>query len=124
MASKYPVGFCRSAVARSARLRSAALLATTILVAPSLAAAANNVTGGWSSLAQWPLIPIHAVLLGDGRVMTYGTTETGVQTGHLNYEIWDPSMGLTTAAHFKLPNTVGTDLFCNAQLVLPGSGEV
>jgi hypothetical protein len=124
MASKYPVGFCWSAVARGARLRSAALLATTILVAPSLAAAADNVTGGWSSLAKWPLIPIHAVLLSDGRVMTYGTTETGVQTGHTIYDIWDPRMGLKTAAHFTLPNMVGTDLFCNAQLVLPESGEV
>src|SRR6478735_4009642 len=94
----------------------ASIFATVILVTPTLAFADNTI-GGWSSLAKWPLIPIHAVLLGDGRVMTYGSSTTGVQTGHLTYDIWDPRMGLKTAAHFTLPNTVGTDLFCDAQLV-------
>jgi hypothetical protein len=103
------------------QLASAALGVT--LLAPGLATADNGV-GGWSSLAKWPVIAIHAALLGDGRVVTYGSSVTGQQTGHLTYDIWDPRAGLGTAAHLTLPNTVGTDLFCNAQLVLPTSGEL
>src|SRR5690606_4915917 len=29
--------------------------------------------GAWSSLVDWPLLAIHAALLPDGRVLTYGT---------------------------------------------------
>ena len=98
------------------------------LVAGALAipgpAAADNGIGGWSTLAGWPLIPIHAVLLGDGRVMTYGTNASGQAAGNFIYDVWDPRLGRGSASHLTLPNTVGTNLFCNAQLVLPGSGQV
>src|SRR3954447_2654517 len=80
--------------------------------------------GAWSGLAQWPLIPIHAVLLGDGRVLTYGTNADGQQTGHLIYDVWDPGAGLGDGSHLTLPNTTSTDLFCSAQIVLPQSGDV
>ena len=46
-------------------------------------------TGRWSALAAWPLIPIHAVLLGDGRVLTYGTDGNGKQTGYFIYDVWN-----------------------------------
>ena len=39
---------------------------------------------------RWPLIPIHAVLLGDGRVLTYGTDGSGKQTGYFIYDVWSP----------------------------------
>jgi hypothetical protein len=35
---------------------------------------ANNVVGAWDpQLYSWPLIPMHAVLTPDMRIMTYGT---------------------------------------------------
>lgn len=88
-------------------------------------AAGNDRSGVWSSglgksLLQWPLIPIHAVLLGDGRVLTYGTKGNGQQTGYFIYDVWDPN----TNYHMTLPNTVMTDIFCSAQIVLPQSGNV
>jgi Domain of unknown function (DUF1929) len=75
-------------------------------------------------LANWPLMPIHAVVLPDGRVLTYGSSATGQQTGFFNYDVWTPSEGLANG-HLTLPNGTGTDTFCNAQLLLPqGTGEV
>jgi len=53
------------------------------------ATAGNNKTGGWLAVQDWPLIPIHAVLLHDGRVLTYGTTAGGQQTGKFDYDVWD-----------------------------------
>jgi hypothetical protein len=36
-------------------------------------AAANNVTGAWSAVFNWPIIAVHTVLTPDSRVMSYGT---------------------------------------------------
>ena len=100
------------------------------------ATAGSNKTGGWSALAAWPLIPLHAVLLGDGRVLTYGTDGSGKQTGYFIYDIWNPGYNaadpgsspqepnLSSGSHLTLPNGTGTDVFCSAQLVLPQSGNV
>ncbi len=60
----------------------------------------------------------------DGRVLTYGTTETGQQTGSTVYDIWDPSAGFGSTAHATMPNTTGTDLFCSSQIMLPDTGNV
>ena len=91
---------------------SAALLATT---APALA---NNTVGAWSTVHGWPLIAVHAVLMPDGRVLTYGTTAGGQQTAYFIYDVWDPTEGLD-AGHLTLPNATETDIFCSSQVVLP-----
>jgi hypothetical protein len=93
------------------------------------AAAGSSRLGAWSSglgggLAQWPLIPIHAVLLGDGRLLTYGTNGSGQQTGYFIYDVWDPRAGLGSNSHMTLPNNTQTDIFCSAQIVLPQNGNV
>lgn len=86
----------------------------------SKAAAAD---GAWSAVASWPFIPIHAAVLPDGRVLTYGSTPSGEQGGHLQYDIWDPAAGLGAASHLTLPNTTSVDTFCSAGLVMPQSGN-
>src|SRR3954451_19271919 len=95
------------------------------------AAAGSDKLGAWSSglgvplsQSRWPLIPIHAVLLPDGRVLTYGTDGSGKQTGYFIYDVWDPRAGLGSDAHLTLPNSTQTDVFCDAQIVLPQSGKV
>ena len=81
-----------------------------------------SVKGMWSPVTNWPLIAVHAVLMPDGRVMSYGTTGAGQQTGYFIYDVWDPEGGLD-AGHTTLPNGTSTDIFCSSQLVLPdGSG--
>ncbi len=78
--------------------------------------------GMWSEVLDWPLIPLHAVVLPDGRLLTYGTDSNGTQTGNFIYDVWDPEQGLT-AGHLTLPNNTGTDIFCSSQVLLPnGSG--
>ncbi|WP_082755097.1 galactose oxidase early set domain-containing protein [Variovorax sp. PAMC 28711] len=76
--------------------------------------------GSWSAPIAWPIIAIHAVLAPNGKVMTYGTNQAGAQTAQLVYDVWDP----VTKIHTLLPNTTGSDIFCNSQLVLPVSGQV
>ncbi len=85
---------------------------------------ADNVRGAWSPVVSWPLIGVHAVLMPDGRVLTYGSRTSGQQTGYFDYDVWDPSAGLTGAGHLTLPNMTATDIFCGSQLVLPQSGNV
>ncbi len=86
-------------------------------------ASANNVEGAWSPVKPWPVIAVHAVLMPDGRILTYGTKTSGQQTAIDTYDVWDPSAGLD-AGHSTLPNITGTDLFCSSQLVLPAGGQV
>jgi hypothetical protein len=89
------------------------------------AGAAKNVTGDWLSPQDdnWPLIPIHAALTPDGRVLSYGTKGDGQQTGYFIYDVWDPGAGLSHA-HATLDNLTQTDLFCSSQVILPQNGRV
>ncbi len=82
---------------------------------------ADNGVGGWQSGSgnNWPLIPIHATLTPDGRVVTYGNKGGG----SLIYDVWDPASGFA-GGHITLPNQTQTDIFCGAQVVLPQSGSI
>lgn len=91
---------------------------------PAQAAWDSYLKGSFGPVVNWPLIPIHVVLLPDGRVLAYGTDARGYQTGQFNYDVWDPAKGTGADAHLTLPNTTGTDTFCSGQIVLPSSGAV
>jgi len=80
-----------------------------------LPVAANNTQGAWSPVAPWPMIGIHAVLMPDGRVLTFGNQG--------RYDVWEPPAGLN-AGHVTLQNSTGASLFCSSQLVLPGGAGV
>jgi YVTN family beta-propeller protein len=125
-----PISPCGSKAARlvrsSSRFVSLAAFAAAALASLGFAgrAQANNVTGAWDpTVYSWPLIPVHAVVLPDMRIMTYGTDGTGRQTGYFVYDVWDINAGLN-GGHLTLPNTTGTDIFCGSQLVLPDAGAV
>jgi hypothetical protein len=76
-------------------------------------------------VVNWPLLSIHAALLPDGRVMTYGTNQSRAGGNRFMYDVFDPALGTgSTDAHLTLENTTGTFLFCSAQVLLPGSGEL
>ena len=46
-----------------------------------------NVTGVFGAVVNWPIIPIHAVLLPGGSVMSYGTDASGDQGAELIYDV-------------------------------------
>jgi YVTN family beta-propeller protein len=78
--------------------------------------------GMFSPLYNWPLISIHAALLPDGRVMTYGTKADGQQTGFFIYDVWDSTQS-PGAGHQTLPNNTAVDLFCSSQVLVPLNGN-
>ncbi|MGB1310162.1 MAG: Ig-like domain-containing protein [Leucothrix sp.] len=86
--------------------------------------AAPQTEGRWSSVVDWPIIAIHAVLTPQGHVMNFGTDKNGLQGAQFFYDVWDPDKGSGANSHNTLPNTLGVDSFCSAAVVLPESGEV
>ncbi|MDX2004628.1 MAG: PA14 domain-containing protein, partial [Meiothermus sp.] len=74
--------------------------------------------GFFGSLFNWPVIPIHAALLPDGRVFSYGTRTTGQQGASVDYTVWNPSRGTGPNSHIRYSNATGTDIFCSSQLLL------
>ena len=84
--------------------------------------AAAHLTGAWSEVVDWNVMAIHAALLPDGNVLTYGTDASGVGPA-FNYDIWDPSKGLA-AGHTLLDVTTETDIFCTAQAIVPGTTQM
>jgi hypothetical protein len=82
-----------------------------------------KVAGVFGPAVTWPINPIHMVLLPDGRVMNYGTNQSGQQTALHYYDVWDPTLGTDISAHRVLPNTTNDDIFCSAQSVMT-SGDV
>lgn len=79
--------------------------------------------GRWSPVADWPLVAIHAALMPNGSVVTYGTDQGGRQTGQFVYDVWDAE-GSAATGHSTLANRTGTDLFCNIQIISPDTGKL
>ncbi len=70
--------------------------------------------GFFGPVFPWPIIPIHVALLPDGRVLSFGTNQTGAQGAQLIYDVWDPKIADIYTSHQTLNNTTLTDIFCGA----------
>ena len=131
MCTTAPVGHgaCGSSPRARTTLRDCARLTALLLASlqfiSSDSAVSDYVDGTWTSPQQddWPLVPVHATLTPDGRVLTFGSNSGGQATGFFIYDVWDPAGGLD-AGHVTLPNTTGTDIFCGTSLILPTSSEI
>uniref|UniRef100_UPI0030DACE0C galactose oxidase-like domain-containing protein n=1 Tax=uncultured Hoeflea sp. TaxID=538666 RepID=UPI0030DACE0C len=76
--------------------------------------------GEWSNVVALTIIPIHAVVLPDGKVFTFGSTEAGGQGGDFVYSLFDPETGVEKV----LENTTGTNIFCSNLALDPETGNV
>ncbi len=76
--------------------------------------------GEWSGVQSLGIIPIHAMVLPDGKVFSFGTDENGVQGGQFVYSLYDPETGVDII----LPNTTDTDIFCSSMAVDPVTGNI
>jgi len=79
--------------------------------------------GRWSSRMDWPHIAIHTVMLSDGKLLTYGTGGTGIQ-GAMDYNVWDPTLGIAPSSHTSIQGVAQVDSFCSAATLLPDTGNV
>ena len=66
--------------------------------------------------APWPVMPIHAAITPDGRLLTYGRDDYAQP--EMLYDVWDWTEGLSNNSHLTLPNSIGTDLFCSNTMLL------
>jgi Domain of unknown function (DUF1929)/Glyoxal oxidase N-terminus len=87
---------------------------------PSKPGAATK--GVFGPAVNWPVIPIHLTLLPNGRVLSFGSDQAGLQ-GALVHAVWNPNLGTRASAHTVLPNAVSTDIFCAGQTVISSTGE-
>ncbi len=79
--------------------------------------------GRWSSRIDWPHIAIHSVMLSDGKLLTYGTGGSGIQ-GAMEYNVWDPTLGIGQTSHKNIQGNAQVDSFCSAASLLPDTGNV
>jgi hypothetical protein len=100
----------------------ASTLAFTPRTVPAVGDPLASTLGMFGEAFTWPLIPIHVALLPDGRVMAFGTDQTGnVKGSALKYAVWNPADA--TTAFLVLPNTTATQIFCATQ-VLGAAGQL
>jgi Galactose oxidase-like, Early set domain/Bacterial Ig-like domain len=79
-----------------------------------------STSGSWSGVFSWPLIGIQSLVTPDGKILSYGTDQAGLQGAYKIYDVWDP----ITNTHNTLPNQTFTDEFCAAAQIIPQTGDV
>lgn len=80
---------------------------------------ANAATKGmWSAVQAWPMNAIHATLLQNGKVLSYGApAATDTQDGR-TFDVWTPSLGFVTTSHATSFDAGRANSFCSATTYL------
>ncbi len=83
-----------------------------------------NTTGQWGALQVYPYVPAHAILLSDGKLLTFGTEQAWMpgSAGHWYHSIFDPATGQNTLLDHS--GTTTSDIFCSAAMIIPGTNKV
>jgi hypothetical protein len=85
-------------------------------IAPSADA---HLTGMYSPQVAWPMVGIHAVLLPNGHVVSYGTPPGVARQAGFSYDDWNPAAGVDAGAHQVTASMHQYDAFCNSLERLP-----
>lgn len=84
--------------------------------------------GEWGDLKPWPFVAIHAVVLPNGKVLTYGSGadadpyNTLPKNAVMLHDIYDPLTG--THQTIDHHHTTTTDIFCSSAIIIPGTDQV
>ncbi|MBA55186.1 MAG: hypothetical protein CMK89_12095 [Pseudomonadales bacterium] len=70
--------------------------------------------GMWSATYDWPMNGLHAILLSDGRLLSFGTSLDGNSQNGRWYDVWDPALGTGPSSHTTVYDATRQDSFCSA----------
>ena len=77
-----------------------------------------HLVGMWTPLVDWPLLAIHANVLPNGKILTFGSSLPGNQAAKaLDFDEWDPALGFSDVAHKMVPSPTSVDAFCSATVM-------
>ncbi|MBI5719930.1 MAG: AbfB domain-containing protein [Burkholderiales bacterium] len=110
--------------------RGRALAANTSLAVPivqpadplfdNLTIPASAATQGmWGPLQAWPMNAIHAALLPDGKLLTYGAPQNQDAQDGRTFDVWTPSLGFGGSAHATSFEAGRNNSFCSTAEWLP-----
>ncbi len=86
--------------------------------------------GMWSTTYAWPMVAVHATVLPDGKVFSFGTDSVGAFDGR-TFDIWNPQLGFGTNSHNTSVINSAQDSFCssatflnNGNLLISGGNSI
>lgn len=77
----------------------------------------------FSDVIPWTTMPVHAALMPDGNVMTFGATPAGGQGG-FDVTVWNPRQGNGPASRVVVPNGFDFNSFCIGGVLNPADGNM
>lgn len=80
--------------------------------------------GMWSATQPWPMNGLHAALLPNGKVLTYGTpADTPATQDGRTIDVWNPALGFDRASHVTSFDRARVNSFCSTAAYL-GNGRL
>lgn len=79
--------------------------------------------GMWGAVQNWPMNAIHAALLHDGKVLSYGAPQNTDQQDGRTFSVWTPTLGFGTGAHAVSFEAGRVNTFCSTATWL-GDGRL
>ena len=77
-----------------------------------------HLVGMWTPLVNWPLLAIHANVLPNGKILTFGSSLASNELPKaLDFDEWDPALGFSDVAHKTVPSPTTVDAFCSATVL-------